>query len=296
MKKLPHPEESGDHCVHHIREFLINEMSSAECGVLPEDKLQQLVVGVCILCFVQQTLYKLEFAYLQPLIIRKPEFIFYYFSYNLQALNQLEIATHIERTALAMRLDSICTLKSALAGTATSKFTDVMEAVFGVDEEFAPELEKEELDEAEEEMPAEGVVTKGAEGDPELSTSKGVKCKASSSAASKHKQSKPTKAGVCLLEDATPYSLLTLRDICILGFPPNIFPNVRGANIHDLLSTSANMLKLSRLRVIMSPIVRSCVNKRHRSLVTSNNFISGIVLPAIYAITSGGLLLNGVNI
>ena len=48
-----------------------------------------------------------------------------------------------------MRLDSIRTFKSALAGTATSKFTDVMEAVFGVDEEFAPELEEEEPDEAE---------------------------------------------------------------------------------------------------------------------------------------------------
>ena len=40
MKKLPHPEESGDHCIRHIQEFLINKMSSAECGVLPEDKLQ----------------------------------------------------------------------------------------------------------------------------------------------------------------------------------------------------------------------------------------------------------------
>ena len=63
-----------------------------------------------------------------------------------------------------MRLNSIHTLKSALAGTATSKFMDIMEAVFGVDEEFAPELEEEEPDEAEGEMPAEGVVTKGVGG------------------------------------------------------------------------------------------------------------------------------------
>ena len=103
-----------------------------------------------------------------------------------------------------MRLDSIHTLKSALAGTATSKFTDVMEAVFGVEEEFVPKLEEEEPDEADEEVPAEGVIIKGAEGGPKPSTSKGVKHKASSSAASKHKQSKPTKAGVCLPEDATP--------------------------------------------------------------------------------------------
>ena len=103
-----------------------------------------------------------------------------------------------------MRLDSIRTLKSALAGTATSKFTDFIEAVFGVDEEFAPELEEEEPDEAEGEIPAEGAVTKGAEGGSEPSTSKGVKHKATGSAASKRKQSKPTKAGVCLLEDTTP--------------------------------------------------------------------------------------------
>ena len=103
-----------------------------------------------------------------------------------------------------MRLDSICTLKSALAGAAASKFMDVMEAVFGVEEEFAPKLEEEEPDETEGEVPAEGVITKGVEGSPKPSTSKGVKCKASGLAASKHKQSKPTKAGLCLLEDATP--------------------------------------------------------------------------------------------
>ena len=103
-----------------------------------------------------------------------------------------------------MRLDSIRTLKSALAGTATSKFTDVMEAVFRVEEEFAPKLEEEGPDETEGEVPAEGVVAKGVEGGPKPYTSKGVKHKASGLAASKRKQSKPTKAGICLLEDATP--------------------------------------------------------------------------------------------
>ena len=65
MNKLPHPEESGDRCIRRIQEFLINEMSSAECGVLPEDKLQRLVVGVSTLSFFQQTFffYKLEFGY-----------------------------------------------------------------------------------------------------------------------------------------------------------------------------------------------------------------------------------------
>ena len=45
-----------------------------------------------------------------------------------------------------MRIDSIQTLKSALAGTATSKLTDVLEAVFGVPEEFTLEMEEEEPD------------------------------------------------------------------------------------------------------------------------------------------------------
>ena len=62
MKKLPNPEESGDHCIRCIQEFLINEMSSAKCGVLPEDKLQRLVVGISTPCFFQQTFYKLEFG------------------------------------------------------------------------------------------------------------------------------------------------------------------------------------------------------------------------------------------
>ena len=128
-----------------------------------------------------------------------------------------------------MRLDSIHTLKLALAGMATSKFTDVMEAVFGVEEEFAPELEEEEPDEAEEEVPAEGVITKGAEGGPEPSTSKGVKHKASSSAASKHKQSKPTKAGVCLLKDATPLFPSDSKGYLHTGVPSKYISKCEGS-------------------------------------------------------------------
>ena len=107
-----------------------------------------------------------------------------------------------------MRIDSIHTLKVSLAGTATSKFTDVMEVVFGVNEEMAPELEAEEADEAEEDLPAEGIVEKGVEAAAEASTSKGTKRKATSSGSgSKHKQGKPAKAGVCLLKDTTPLYL-----------------------------------------------------------------------------------------
>ena len=128
-----------------------------------------------------------------------------------------------------MRLDSIRTLKSALAGTATSKFMDVMEAVFGVEEEFAPELEEEDPDETEGKVPAEDVITKGAEGGPEPSTSKGVKCKASGSAASKRKQSKPTKAGVCLLEDATPLFPFDAKGYLHTGVPSKYISKREGS-------------------------------------------------------------------
>ena len=133
-----------------------------------------------------------------------------------------------------MRLNSIRTLKSALAGTATSKFMDVMEAVFGVDEEFAPELEEEEPDEAEGEMPAEGVVMKGAEGGPEPSTSKGVKHKASGSAVSRRKQSKPTKAGVCLLEDATPLFPSDVKGYLHTGVPSEYISKCEGSKYSQI--------------------------------------------------------------
>ena len=92
------------------------------------------------------------------------------------------------------------------------------------------------------------------------------------------------------------YSPPMLRDTCILGSLPNIFPNVREANTHKLLSTFVSMPKLSKPRVMMFLTMRLCVNRRHRSPVTSGNSISGIVLPAIYVITSGGRPLSGANI
>ena len=110
-----------------------------------------------------------------------------------------------------MRLDSIRTIKCALAGTVTSKFTDVLEAVFGVDEENPPEFEEEE-DEPDV-IPEEALTTKETvEGesisDPVASTSVGIGAKRKASASvstvkSKCKSSKPVKGGVCTLQDAT---------------------------------------------------------------------------------------------
>ena len=39
MGKLPKVEESGERCIRKIQEFIINELSSSEAAVLPEDKL-----------------------------------------------------------------------------------------------------------------------------------------------------------------------------------------------------------------------------------------------------------------
>ena len=46
MGKLQKVEESGERCMRRIQEFIINELSSSEAAVLPEDKLQRLVVRV----------------------------------------------------------------------------------------------------------------------------------------------------------------------------------------------------------------------------------------------------------
>ena len=82
-------------------------------------------------------------------------FLFY------QAFNQLEISVHVEKTALLLREDAIKVMKTALAGTATTKFLDVMEAVFGVDEnhEDVPEFLPTPGDD-DDVIPVEAMVTK----------------------------------------------------------------------------------------------------------------------------------------
>ena len=82
-------------------------------------------------------------------------FLFY------QAFNQLEISVHVEKTALLLREDAIKVMKTALAGTATTKFLDVMEAVFGIDEnpEDVPEFLPTPGDD-DDVIPVEAMVTK----------------------------------------------------------------------------------------------------------------------------------------
>ena len=80
------------------------------------------------------------------------------FTHSLQAFNQLEIATHIEMVASKLCRDATRIIKTVLAGTATEKLTNVLEAAFG--EEEPPELRKayEEALEEEEEEEEEGPI------------------------------------------------------------------------------------------------------------------------------------------
>ena len=46
LLKLPGVEQSGEHCIRNIQEWLLHEVSSSETAILPEDKVQHILVGV----------------------------------------------------------------------------------------------------------------------------------------------------------------------------------------------------------------------------------------------------------
>ena len=45
-RKLPKMEKSGERLLRDMKEWMLKEQSSAECAVLPEDKIQRIMVGV----------------------------------------------------------------------------------------------------------------------------------------------------------------------------------------------------------------------------------------------------------
>ena len=134
LSKLPGVEQSGERCIRNIQEWLLHEVSSSETTILPEDKLQHILVGVCKLLFLTLLSYsKLEFVNFYCILNHKLEFIILKLSFNsLQACNQLEIATYVEERSIRMHHDALQTLKAGLAGTATTKLLDVLKAAFGV--------------------------------------------------------------------------------------------------------------------------------------------------------------------
>ena len=58
LSKLPGVEQSGERCIRNIQEWLLHEVSLSETIILPEDKLQRILVGV------------LEFFSLTPILLQ----------------------------------------------------------------------------------------------------------------------------------------------------------------------------------------------------------------------------------
>ena len=169
-----------------------------------------------------------------------------------------------------MRLDSIRTIKCALAGTATSKFTDVLEAVFGIDEENPPEFEAEE-DEPDV-VPEEGIITKEAvEGeslsDPVASTSVGVGAKrkiptSTTTVKSKRKSSKPVKGRVCALVDAIVFYPFDSNTYLHTGVPSKYISKREGSQYKHTAVYMCNYSKVENSRGNqVPPCDTMCQNK-----------------------------------
>ena len=117
----------------------------------------------------------------------------------------------MERTRLQLELqheDAVHVIKTALAGTATTKFTDMMEAVFGIDEdeEEIPEITP-TAPEAEEDLP-ESMFTTLEEAEPEGPSTSTGKCVANGgkkppAKKQKRKATAPSKSGPFPIQDAT---------------------------------------------------------------------------------------------
>ena len=55
LHKLPGVEQSGERCIRNIQEWLLHEVSSEKTAVLPEDKLQRIMVGYVLVPVCAQT-------------------------------------------------------------------------------------------------------------------------------------------------------------------------------------------------------------------------------------------------
>ena len=119
----------------------------------------------------------------------------------------MEIATYVEERAIRMRRDALQTLKAGLAGTATTRILDVLEAAFGVAEveDEVPEIQPTPAEAEEENIPASAYVAKDSASAPSTSGRAKRKAKSELSGASKRKSKVPAKSGPVPIEDATPF-------------------------------------------------------------------------------------------
>ena len=105
-----------------------------------------------------------------------------------------------------MRRDALQTLKASLAGTATTRILDILEAAFGVAEaeDEVPEIQPTPAEAKEENLPSSAFVAKDDTVAPSTSSKK-RKAKGQLSGAPKRKSSVPARSGPVPIEDATPF-------------------------------------------------------------------------------------------
>ena len=79
LAKLPGVEPSAERCIHNIQEWLLHEVSSEETAVLPEDKLQRIMVGVGTfkVSNLDLSLCRLEFVASQCFFSHRLEFVIF---------------------------------------------------------------------------------------------------------------------------------------------------------------------------------------------------------------------------
>ena len=195
-------ETMGEKIVHKLQEYLLSKMSPGERAILPEDKIQRLLLGVC------DFLYSIFQQYAQETTTS----VLHSHSLScdsLQACNQLELATHIEMTASLLHQDAIAVIKTALAGTQTDRLVNILEAAFvGEEKSSLPSSdplgeEKEEEDKALEALLSEHSKASGASTST-LSKALKQKLPPPSEEEAKRPPSHPSKGGVITLKEASP--------------------------------------------------------------------------------------------
>ena len=185
---------------------------------------------------------------------------------------------------ITKHLDSIRTIKCVLAGTATSKFTDVLEAVFGIDEEEVSEFDEEEDDP--DFIPEEGLTTRGGNvKQPQLLLVGLVSTRPVS----------PLKQGFVSSRMPLFSTRLVKTTICIQVSQVNIFRKGRVAYTPDPQFTCVITLRLKSPGATRFPSVTQFVRIRCKCLHTSGSFIWASASHAIFVTTDGGQLTNGKN-
>ena len=144
----------------------------------------------------------------------------------------------MEERAIRMRRDALQTLKASMAGTATTRILDVLEAAFGVAEaeDEVPEIQPTptETDEA---IPDSAFIAKDDTSTPSTSGRAKRKAKGQMSGASKCKNTVPAKSGPVPIEDATPFFLTAAQKANYLhiGVDPSYIGQREGSQFSKLV-------------------------------------------------------------